>query len=339
MTGLHPKTARRAAIMAELVSLGQSRRRIAEATGLHYLTVVNTLRAAGIAAPYDRTGFWAGTITASKERAASMAALYRDGYTLEQIGQQYGITRERVRQLMTKHVGIRHSDGGQAVVAGRKRVQHDAARNARCLVKWGCSWPEYVAIRDMVKPTRAYASQMRNAARRGIGWELTLWQWWTIWQQSGHWPERGRGSGYVMCRKGDLGPYAVGNVFIATAAENSSEGQRFRRIDPDLPIGVRRTSAGNFTVHRAKRNLGTYPTIAMARAAYLRDQPIAGAIPASRVRRTDLPPGVSEAKGGGRYRAYFYDSGKQVHVGSFCTIDEAVAARAGAMLQPTARAA
>lgn len=49
-----------------------------------------------------------------------------------------------------------------------------------------------------------------------------VWEWWTIWQMSGRWEERGRGHGYMMCRKGDVGPYALGNVVIATGDFNAA---------------------------------------------------------------------------------------------------------------------
>ena len=69
--------------------------------------------------------------------------------------------------------------------------------------------------------TRAYQYQRRNASERGIGWELTLAQWWDIWESSGHWEQRGRGKGcYVMGRHADKGPYAVGNVVICSQKEN-----------------------------------------------------------------------------------------------------------------------
>jgi hypothetical protein len=69
---------------------------------------------------------------------------------------------------------------------------------------------------------KKFSCQKSRAKQRGIPFELTFEQWWQIWQESGHWSE----SKYVMCRHGDRGPYAVGNVRIATASENSREYYR-----------------------------------------------------------------------------------------------------------------
>jgi len=71
---------------------------------------------------------------------------------------------------------------------------------------------------------RKFWGQRQAARQRGIAWDMTLEEWWAIWSASGQWGQRGRGAGcYVMARKGDVGPYAVGNVRIITHAENVAE--------------------------------------------------------------------------------------------------------------------
>jgi hypothetical protein len=346
----HARTRWRMAQIAELVSLGFTRRQCAETLKIPAPTVSTLAALAGVPKHYDKTG-WAETIAKSQERAKTMAALYRDGYTLEQISKQYGISRERVRQLMTKHLGVRAKDGGQTKTARDRRERIQRQREDRMQMRAGCTvaqWEELHRIsREMVAagrgkyqtPLAAFRSQRNNAKIRGIGWDLTLWQWWTLWEQSGHWSDRGRGFGYVMCRKGDTGPYAVGNVYFATGAQNSSDGQRKRRVDPSLPIGVYRTPTGTFTAFRSQKGLGTYPTIALARAAYLRNERIAGAL-ANQRSRHGLPTGVTHHKHGKPYRAYYYEGKKQIHVGCFNTVDEAVAALAlRALPTPMQRAA
>jgi len=71
---------------------------------------------------------------------------------------------------------------------------------------------------------KAYQTQKHHAVRRGVDFHLTLEEWWAVWSFSGHFSERGRGAyRYCMSRHGDVGPYAVGNVFIQTNAQNVSE--------------------------------------------------------------------------------------------------------------------
>lgn len=157
-------------------------------------------------------------------REERMRALYLDGASLAAIGKEYGITRERVRQLLTKYYGIRAPDGGCAERARRAKQKLDRKREARAQKSFGCSYREYqIILKHPDRPTKAFWFQKRNAASREIGWELNLWEWWSIWQKSGHWPERGRGRGYQMCRLNDVGPYSADNVYIATGVENTQD--------------------------------------------------------------------------------------------------------------------
>ncbi len=79
----------------------------------------------------------------------------------------------------------------------------------------------------------AYNVCIGNARQRDIAFLLTFDEWWSIWNASGKWEQRGARKGhYVMARLGDAGPYAVGNVRICTHAENNAEGNRLSRGKP-----------------------------------------------------------------------------------------------------------
>lgn len=218
-----------------------------------------------------------GLTAKNLERVQLMAALYRDGYTLEQIGAQYSITRERVRQLLKRQYGITAVDGGDVVRTRKLREARKQRRDAAYMAKHGCTYEQYKTIRGTRGPTRAFLMQRKNAHFRGIEWKLKAWEWWTIWQESGHWHERGRGQGYVMCRINDEGPYAVWNVFIAPAIENNSKTKLKKS---GLPIGVRHIKRGNYECFVAMRMLngkskylGSFKTPELAHAAYLAATP------------------------------------------------------------------
>lgn len=79
-----------------------------------------------------------------------------------------------------------------------------------------------VAYRD--KNRSIWYTQKAHARRRRIPFLLTFEEWWDIWQQSGHWEERGRKMGqYVMSRPNDKGAYEIGNVRIITTEQNLRE--------------------------------------------------------------------------------------------------------------------
>jgi hypothetical protein len=97
------------------------------------------------------------------------------------------------------------------------------AERAGCTVEQRRSIPKKACI--------AFSDQKRESKRRGIEWKLTLWEWWTIWQESGKWELRGRCKGnYVMCRIEDLGPYARANVYIATGSHNLKSSNSNKRV-------------------------------------------------------------------------------------------------------------
>lgn len=61
---------------------------------------------------------------------------------------------------------------------------------------------------------------------RGIPFLLTFEEWYNIWVTSGHLAERGTKRGqYCMSRPNDVGPYAVGNVFIQLTSQNSIDAK------------------------------------------------------------------------------------------------------------------
>lgn len=78
-------------------------------------------------------------------------------------------------------------------------------------------------------PFKKFAIHRILSKKRGIEFLFTFEEWWAIWEP--HWPRRGQGAlDLCMCRKEDIGPYAVGNVRIATNKENQHERTLMARI-------------------------------------------------------------------------------------------------------------
>jgi hypothetical protein len=79
----------------------------------------------------------------------------------------------------------------------------------------------------------AYNAHKCSAKKRGIPFLLTFDEWWTIWDASGNWEQRGRGRDeFCMARVKDKGAYVVGNVSICTHADNAREAGEMRRGRP-----------------------------------------------------------------------------------------------------------
>lgn len=227
-----------------LLKEGLTRQEIADRLGVSYSNVIYFCHRHGIEIQHA-----SARCPKVKKRAEDMAAMYRSGRTLEQIGSLYGITRERVRQLISKHCGITGRDGGKAARGEANRRRHEARRDAKSLSNYGCTYAKMQEVRALGKamradgvsyyrtPIGAFQSQRSSARWRGITWSLKFWEWWTVWQQSGKWADRGLArDAYVMCRFGDVGPYEVGNVYIATLGHNSAvqPNNPYRSSHPDF---------------------------------------------------------------------------------------------------------
>lgn len=203
--------------IAPLAEQGKTRKEIVEITGACYLTVHRHLKQAGIKPPRHRQ--FGKELDARNLR---MCEMYKQGITLREIGEKYGVTRELVRQVISEF-GIRGADGGIRKTSEEKKAKRMAALESRYLAKHGLSVEQYRELRDKRIP-KVFQAQRSNSKKRGIAWHLSFGQWFSVWQESGKLHLRGRGKGrYVMSRYGDLGAYEIGNVFIQLSTENNRE--------------------------------------------------------------------------------------------------------------------
>jgi hypothetical protein len=153
--------------------------------------------------------------------------MWRGGQTLQQIGDSFGVTRERVRQLLRKW-GETVNTGGHKVRAKQRGLARLAQRDSRYIARYGMSHAQFKATPRAI--FMAFIRQRRTARSRGIGWNLTFAEWLAIWSTSGKLALRGRNKGqYVMARLRDAGPYAIGNVEIILGADNIRQARAHSR--------------------------------------------------------------------------------------------------------------
>lgn len=202
-------------------------------------------------------------------RDSQIVAAFKGGATMEQVGQQHGITRERVRVIL-KRSGVAATDGGCAL---RQRARAEAvreSRDAKAIRIWGVPHARMLELRS-AGVLRAFQQQRINAEARGIPFLLTFPQWLAIWEQSGRLEQRGRGrGGFVMSRIGDRGGYEVGNVHIQSAVENSREASAQWIGKKKAAVGVFNLYPGRPRPWKAQANgvtLGYFATQAEAVAA------------------------------------------------------------------------
>lgn len=301
----------------DLAKAGMPIVEIARQTGYSYCGARLILKRAGVPA-----GKAEKTPPANIERAEKIASMYRQGLPLEKVGQHFGITRERVRQILKKE-GLSSKDGGQSRQVAHRRIAKIAKSDAITLARWGFSSAEMKAFREN-GTLKAYTQQKSNSRSRGVRWELTFSQWIAVWRESGKLALRGRGKGrYVMSRVKDAGGYVMGNVHVQLSTDNNSQGIAKARHNKAKHTGVWLILPGTAKPWQAAaghKKLGYFATedeAIAARAAYLETNPI------TRGRGYTLIKGKTTT----RYQVMV---GKR-YVGTFKTPEDALIARQAAI--------
>lgn len=256
-------------------------------------------------------------------RTEKMVSMYRQGLTLEKIGQHFKLTRERVRQVL-KVAGISAIDGGKSIVSNARKEARQNRLEAKCLAKWGYPRAMMAQLRED-GVLRAFTQQRQSASNRGIDWHLTFADWFSIWQVSGKLHLRGRGRGhYVMSRICDDGPYSLGNVHVQLCEENSRDAVEKWRGKVKANRGVYCLYPGRELAWHARvadHKLGFFKTeqeAVDARDAFLAANPD--------LRGAGNHKGYYERRGVNK-TTYQVMVGKR-YVGVFATADLALAARA-----------
>jgi len=207
-------------------------------------------------------------ISKPETRNQDMVTAWQSGLTLQQIGDQHNISRERVRQILKK-LGVPVESGGNKLLAERKAAKHIAELNARTYAKHGVTREKWEQIGSRAR--HCFRSQRRDAGYRGIEWNLTLGDWWDVWQKSGKWQLRGRTKGmFVMSRINDAGGYTLGNIYITSTSNNCREARASNPTKAGVRGGVYCLLPGfsrPWLAKFGKKSLGYHATEQEARAA------------------------------------------------------------------------
>ena len=162
-------------------------------------------------------------------RNKEIVSEYKAGTPMPDLAETYDLTRQGIQLILKAH-GISAKDGGARIRAQQKMVEklkkNTNSKDERCLAKWGCTYEQWQTLRDFNKnfhltPIARYIQHRSNVKRDNLIWQISLWDWWNIWQTSGKYNIRGRGKeGYCMTRKNTKLGYTKDNVKITTVSEN-----------------------------------------------------------------------------------------------------------------------
>lgn len=151
--------------------------------------------------------------------------IYQSGKTRREVAVEIGRSHEWVRQILQIYgVPLRPR---KAVPDEAELEKKQAKRREMFQARWGMSPEKMDEIRSKYgtssqSPLNKFSKQKTSAKRRGVKWEFNFSSWWSVWEKSGKWDNRGR-SGFVMGRKKDEGSYCASNVEIITSKQNGLE--------------------------------------------------------------------------------------------------------------------
>lgn len=256
------------ATIRELAAQGNNASAIAEALGASVAGVCRYLKVNGISADSGHRA-----TPEQIERHQTMLLMYLGGLTYAEIGQEFGVTRQCVQQVLNRY-GVSYLDstrGEQIRVRNEARkVARRAALEKRVGARWGVSVDEWRQLRRD-GTVRRYEQHRNNARSRGIPFLLSFPAWLGIWRDSGKYQLMGRGKGrYCMARNGDAGAYEVGNVSIVPTVQNSRDAVEQWRGKTKTHRGVFLLYPGRPNPYLAKvggRRIGYFPTEEAAVAA------------------------------------------------------------------------
>ena len=173
-----------------------------------------------------------------------IARRYLSGGTCTAIADEVGLTAERVRQIL-RALGISRLQGGVSLRTARRQLLQDkerlrklertARRNYRCsheevervLAEWRAISPAYRRLphwshRSPLHRFRVFSASASRNRRRPVA--LTLPEWWTVWKDSGHWKNYGRGRRrHHMEVRNPTRPVDVRNVLVTSSFETANE--------------------------------------------------------------------------------------------------------------------
>lgn len=174
-----------------------------------------------------------------EKKAKTMARMARKGRTLQEIGDLYGISRERVRQLIGDLVP--REKRGIAITAkeNRKRRNQEKCENTTrwrtksCREIFGCTLEEYKKINGGLAPRSRiilkYVRKRQNVLNNlDDKWDLSLVDYYELWEKSGKRRSIGKTKDkYCLTRKDLTKGFTKDNCIITTKTKSSQAGIKY----------------------------------------------------------------------------------------------------------------
>lgn len=190
---------------------------------------------------FDYAAFREHQEAKTKLRAEEMRVLYQEqGATLEEIGQAYRVSRERVRQILKKNFNIGYKASpriqwAQEAISEKAQGRIIArAERKGMTVEQLKRWERLNREERVAGFTHEASSEGRwqrlkaNCIKAKMEFDLPRMEWLRLWLESGQHCNYGRGAGRYMTGRIDRTKgYVTGNVIIREHCANSQAARLY----------------------------------------------------------------------------------------------------------------
>lgn len=132
------------------------------------------------------------------------------------------VSYQAVHRIIKKN-GLGRKDGGKSVQTTARKEEEAKQKVEKLDARYGCTDDQWKYLRGLAEaykdtPLAAYNTFKNNFKNLypDIPFELTLWDWWSMWEESGKWGQHKRNPKgmFVMTFVDALVPFAKNNARI-----------------------------------------------------------------------------------------------------------------------------
>ena len=156
-----------------------------------------------------------------------------DKMTITQIAAQFEVSNQAVHRVL-KAMGLKRADGGKAAQMVERAKQVEDGAGVGIFTKHGCTKVQWEYLRGLDPeykntPLAVYHTFKNNYITLNPGslFQLPLWDWWSLWQESGLWGRHKRNPEgmYILIAKDRTLPLTKDNAHIMPFGDRLRESR------------------------------------------------------------------------------------------------------------------